>query len=34
VQAPGETAVFEPLLERIIEAEKPVYVTYELVFKT
>ena len=32
VQAPGETAVYQPLLERIIEAEKPVYVTYDLAF--
>lgn len=34
VEAPRETAVYQPLLERIIQAEKPVYVTYELVFKT
>ena len=33
VEAPQETAVYQPLLERIIEAEKPVYVTYELAFR-
>jgi phage tail-like protein len=32
VHAPGETAPHKALIERIIELEKPAYVTYELVF--
>jgi phage tail-like protein len=34
VRAPRETAPYRVLIERIIEVEKPAYVTYELVFKT
>ena len=33
VQAPAESAPHEHLIQRIIELEKPAYVTYELVFK-
>jgi phage tail-like protein len=32
VRAPGELAPHRPMLERIIELEKPAYVTYELHF--
>lgn len=32
VLAPGELAAHRPMLERIIELEKPAYVTYELHF--
>ncbi len=34
VRAPQETAPHAALIERIIELEKPAYVTYELVFGT
>lgn len=33
IQAPPQTAGYEPLLRRIIEVEKPAYVTYELAFR-
>lgn len=33
VHAPAETAPHEHLIQRIIELEKPAYVTYELVFE-
>jgi phage tail-like protein len=32
VSAPGELTLHRPMLERIIELEKPAYVTYELHF--
>ena len=32
VHAPRETEPFRVLIERIVEVEKPAYVTYELVF--
>lgn len=32
VVGPEEAAVYQPLVERIIELEKPAYVTYELQF--
>jgi len=32
VSAPAELAAHRPMLERIIELEKPAYVTYELHF--
>jgi hypothetical protein len=32
VVGPAEAAVYQPLVERIIELEKPAYVTYELQF--
>lgn len=34
VRAPRETEPYRVLLERIIEVEKPAYVTYDLVFVT
>jgi len=34
VVAPAEAAVYRPLIERVIVAEKPAYATYELVFAT
>ena len=34
VRAPDSTEVHRPLIERIIEFEKPAYVTYELQFAT
>ncbi len=33
IRAPAEGSVHEHLIERIIELEKPAYVTYELVFE-
>ncbi|MCI0398270.1 MAG: phage tail protein [Chloroflexi bacterium] len=33
VAAPQEAAVYQALIERIIELEKPAYVTYELLFR-
>jgi phage tail-like protein len=33
VHAPSATARYQTLLQRIIEAEKPAYVTYDLVFQ-
>ena len=32
IRAPAETARYRVLIERIIEMEKPAYVTYELSF--
>jgi phage tail-like protein len=32
IRAPQETAAYRPMLERIVELEKPAYVTYELEF--
>jgi phage tail-like protein len=34
VVAPADAAVYRPLIERVIVAEKPAYATYELVFAT
>jgi len=34
IVAPAEAAVYRPLVERVIVAEKPAYATYELVFAT
>ena len=34
IVAPAEAAVYRPLIERVIVAEKPAYATYELVFAT
>jgi hypothetical protein len=34
VIAPAEAAPYQVLLERVIEFEKPAYVTYELVFNS
>lgn len=33
VHAPPEAAIYQALLKRIIEAEKPAYVTYELIIQ-
>jgi phage tail-like protein len=32
VTAPGETAIYRPLIESLIDLEKPAYTTYELQF--
>ena len=34
VRAPKESAQYKQLIERIVESEKPAYVTYELAFET
>ena len=34
IKAPGQLAQHRALVKRIVELEKPAYVTYELEFKT
>ncbi|WP_457666906.1 phage tail protein [Thiolapillus sp.] len=34
VVAPGNSRPFRPLIERVIDQEKPAHVTYELIFRT